>query len=74
MNAPNPDGERGIQYADGGVGDGRVFYPNPERIQQFHDEWDAFDVAVEIEVARRSTIDAIYRPSALLAHLERRKR
>lgn len=36
----NPDAQRGIDYADGGVSDLNVYYPNPDKIRRFHEEWD----------------------------------
>lgn len=36
----NPEPNRGIDYADGGVSDLNVHYPNPDRIKRFHDEWE----------------------------------
>lgn len=36
-----PDNQRGIQYADGGVtATDRVYYPNPEKIRRYHEEWE----------------------------------
>lgn len=36
-----PDNQRGIQYADGGVtAADRVYYPNPEKIRRYHEEWE----------------------------------
>ena len=37
----DPDNQRGIQYADGGVtGAERVYYPNPDKIKRYHEEWE----------------------------------
>ena len=33
--------ERGIHYADGGVTTSRVFYPDPNRVEEIHAEWAA---------------------------------
>ena len=35
----DPDEQRGIRYADGGIADVAVFYPDVERIAEFHREW-----------------------------------
>jgi hypothetical protein len=36
----DPDKARGTDYADGGVADLQVYYPNPDKIKRFHDEWE----------------------------------
>lgn len=38
MNPTEPN--RGIDYADGGVSDLNVYYPNPDAIRRYHEEWD----------------------------------
>ena len=35
----DPNKERGIDYADGGVSDLNVYWPDPEKVQACHDEW-----------------------------------
>lgn len=37
------DAQRGIQYADGGVADLNVHYPDPERMKRINEEWEAHD-------------------------------
>lgn len=38
---PDPDKERGTGYADGGVSDLRVYYPDADRIELINREWGA---------------------------------
>ena len=33
------DSKRGIDYADGGVSDLNVYYPNPKAVRKCNDEW-----------------------------------
>lgn len=40
MKPSDPDKQRGTEYADGGVSDLRVYHPDPDKIKQFHQEWD----------------------------------
>lgn len=35
----DPDKQRGTDYADGGVSDLNVYWPDPEKVQACHDEW-----------------------------------
>lgn len=37
---PDPDKQRGTDYADGGVSDLNVYYPNRERMREIEQEWD----------------------------------
>lgn len=37
----DPNKKRGTDYADGGVSDLNVHYPDPDKVKQFHDEWEA---------------------------------
>lgn len=41
MNPTDPDKGRGIDYADGGVSDLMVYYPDSDKVQACHDEWEA---------------------------------
>lgn len=40
MNPSDPDKQRGTDYADGGVSDLNVYYPNRERMREIEQEWD----------------------------------
>ncbi len=39
MSPSDPDKQRGTDYADGGVSDLNVYYPDPRKVQECHDEW-----------------------------------
>ena len=36
--------DRGISYADGGVSDLNVHYPDPERVARINAEWAAYEL------------------------------
>ena len=38
--SPDPDKQRGTDYADGGVSDLNVYWPDPERIERINKEWE----------------------------------
>ena len=40
MSPTDPDKQRGTDYADGGVSDLNVYYPDPERIVTINKEWE----------------------------------
>lgn len=40
MMKNDADKKRGTDYADGGVSDLNVHYPDPDKVKQFHDEWE----------------------------------
>jgi hypothetical protein len=50
MMSPDPDKQRGTDYADGGVSDLNVYYPDPERIAAINEEWISSEGAPVLEI------------------------
>lgn len=79
--------ERGIHYANGGIADEAIYYPNPERIQQYHDEWENYAhnmpsaartaptvLMAHLAAAKEDILRNMYDESPLLAFLKKKKR